>query len=109
MIVGYAIFGAAAFALFAIAGLRPHLPAATGVIIGSTVYGVAFSLIAGSVAASLAPARPLIHAGVVACIIAFGAAAALATRAEQESIWSQLMALLFMAPAVIIGAWLKKR
>ena len=109
MLVGYVIFAGAAFALFAIAGLQPHAPAATGVIIGSTVYGVAFSLIAGSVAASLSPARPLIHASVVAGIIAFGAAAALATRADQESIWSQLRALLFMAPAVIIGAWLKNR
>jgi hypothetical protein len=105
VLAGYAIFALSTFALFRISGQEAHAAASVRLIAVSVVYAGFFAFCAGYTAARLAPSRPLIHGGVIAAFIAIAALASLFARPEQGAIWSQLIALLVVAPAVLAGAY----
>jgi hypothetical protein len=109
VVVGYVIFAVAAVVLFQITGQAPHRPATTAFMIGSTVYSMGFAALGGSVAARLAPARPLQHAGLVSGVISLGAAVSLLTAPATDARWSQLAALVLMAPAAWFGGYWRVR
>jgi hypothetical protein len=109
VLVGYLIFGFSAVLLFQLAHVDPHQQPGIGFMIGSTVYGVVFAIAAGFTAAHIAGKRKLLNAGVVACIIALLALVSIFAQPGLPSYWSQIAAIVFMAPASILGGWIRAR
>jgi multisubunit Na+/H+ antiporter MnhE subunit len=99
---GYIIFGVSAALLFQLSGQLPHEAAPTGFKIGSIVWGAVFALVAGWLTARIASRRPAMHAGVLAGLIALGAVISMAA-APGDAMWSQVSALVVMAPCAWIG------
>lgn len=75
----------------------------------STVVGATFAFIGAYVAASLAKCRPLAHGFAVAVVIALGATASLFSTVGKGAIWTQVSALVLMAPSAALGGWLRGR
>ena len=109
VIVGYLIFALSAFALFQISGQPPHQATPAPFMAGSIVYGAVFALVGGYVAARLAKRRPLAHGLAVAAVLALGAAISLLSTRGKGAIWSQVAALVIMAPCAAIGGWLRAK
>jgi hypothetical protein len=105
---GYLVFGSSAALLFQMSGHLPHEPAPAGFKIGSIVWGAVFALIAGWLTARIAARRPATHAAVLAGLIALGAVVSLVA-GPGSAIWSQVSALLIMAPCAWIGGLLAGR
>jgi hypothetical protein len=104
VVAGYLVFGLSAVILFQVAGVDPHAQSTAGFKIFSVVWGVAFAIGAGFFAAKLAPRRPLWHAGIVAVLVALAAMVSLAGMSGTR--WTQIAAILFTTPSVILGGWL---
>jgi hypothetical protein len=99
---GYMVFAASAVLLFQVSGREPHEAASTTFKIGSVAWGAVSALVAGWLTARLAVRRGGTHAAVVAAIIAAGALVSLLMR-PADAIWSQVAALVIMAPCAWIG------
>ena len=107
-VVGFLIFMCASAVLFYAAGYDPYEPVARSFQVMSVAYGVVFALISGYVAAVISPAsngRPVL---MVALLIAVLAIVSLLTGEGVEA-WSQISALILMAPAVVVGGRLRNR
>ena len=104
VVAGYLVFGLSAVILFQVAGVDPHAQSSTGFKIFSIVWGIAFALGAGFFAAKLAPRRPLCHAGIVAALVAVAATVSVIGMSGTK--WTQLAAIVFTTPSVILGGWL---
>ena len=109
VIVGYLIFAVSAFAFFQISGQPPHQSAPVPIMIGSIAFGMAFALLGGFVAAWLARRRPLAHGVAVGTVLALGAAISLLNTMGKGAVWSQVSALVLMAPCAVLGGWLRLR
>jgi hypothetical protein len=109
VIVGYAIFAVSAGALFRLTGQDPHGEASVPFMVGATVYGVAFALLGGYVSGWIARRRPLAHGVAVAVLLALGAGVSLFFTLGKAHVWSQVAALVAMAPAAAFGGWLRGR
>ncbi len=105
---GYVIFAASAVLLFQLSGVDPHAPASAGFKIGSIVCGIVFALVAGWLTGRVAAQREGTHAAILAVVIALGALVSLLA-SRSGSIWSQVAALVFMAPAAWVGGVLGGR
>lgn len=99
---GYIVFGASGFLLFQLSGIDPHQPAPITFKIASIVWGCVFALIAGWLTARVAGKRPVVHAVILAALIALGALASIAAR-PGGAMWPQIAALALMAPSAWIG------
>lgn len=99
---GYMVFGASAFLLFQLSGIDPHQPAPITFKIASIIWGCVFALVAGWLTARLAGTRPVVHAVVLAALIALGALVSMVS-VRADAIWSQLSALTLMAPCAWLG------
>jgi hypothetical protein len=104
VVAGFLVFGLATVILLQVAGVDPHAQASTGFKVLSIVWGVAFALGAGFFTAKLAPRRPLWHAGIVAGLVALAAAVSLI--GADGSKWTQIAAIVFTTPSVILGGFL---
>ena len=109
IIVGYLVFGLSAVLLFQLAHVDPHQQPGVGFMIGSTLYGIVFAGAAGYVAARIAGKRELAIAGAVAGIIAFLALISILAQPGLPTYWSQLAAMILMAPAAVVGGWMRTR
>jgi len=109
VVVGYFIFALSAFAFFQITGQAPHQAAPVPIMLGSVALGMIFALLGGYVAARLAQRRPLAHGAAVALVLALGAAISLLSTLGKGAVWSQVAALLLMAPCAVLGGWLRFR
>jgi CBS-domain-containing membrane protein len=109
VLVGYLIFGASSVLLFLVAGIDPKQSPELGFRIWSTLYGISFALLGGYTAARIAGHKELWHASAVAIILALLAAISLIAQPSGSSIWSQIAALGFMVPAVILGGIVRSR
>jgi hypothetical protein len=109
VVLGYVVFAASAFAVFRLSGQAPHAPASVPFMLGTIASGVMFAAAGGYIAAWLAGRRPLAHAVAVALLLAAGALASLASTLGRGAIWSQVSALALMAPAAVLGGWLRAR
>ena len=109
VIAGYLVFGVATGLLFAVVSQDPHSVAGTGYMIGTTLYGAFFAALGGFLTASMANTSRMGHVAVLAGIIAGGAVVSILTRASDEAMWSQLAAIVIIAPAAILGGWIKAR
>lgn len=105
VIVGYVIFGVASVSLFVITERRPHDPAQLDFAIVATVYGMVAAFLAGLFAALIA-GRPDDRASrITAGLIALGAIVSMFTIPDGGDRWSQIAALLAMAPAALVGGF----
>ena len=102
VVAGYVVFAGSAALLFQLSGIDPHAPSSAGFKIGSIIWGVVFALVAGWLTARVAARRPGAHAAVLALLIAAGALISLLA-SSPASVWSQMAALVLMAPAAWIG------
>ena len=109
VIVGYMIFALGTFAFFRLSGQPPHAPAPVSVMLESSVCGMAFALLGGYVAGWLAGRRPFAHACAMAIVLLIGAAVSLFATLGKGAVWSQLAALILMAPCALLGGWLRAR
>lgn len=103
VIAGYLLFAVSAFLFFQLSGQRPHSAAAPAVMAASILVGVIAAFAGGFLAARLAGRKPLLHGVAVAIVLAAGATASLASTIGHGAIWSQVAALVLMAPAAALG------
>jgi hypothetical protein len=103
------IFALSGFLLFQVSGQPPHGEASVPFMIGATLYGMAFALCGGYVGGLVAGRRPLVHATAVAALLALVAAMSLISTLGKGAIWSQVCALVLMAPSAVVGGWLRER
>jgi hypothetical protein len=108
VIVGYLVFGVSAAAVFPLTGHDPHAPASPMFMFGMVVYGAVFAALGGYVAALIAGRRPRAHALAVGVLIALGSTVSLIA-SESDARWSQLAALVLMAPAAALAGMLRRR
>ena len=106
---GYVVFAGSAALLFQLSGQAPHAAASAAFKVGSIAWGCVFALVAGFVTAHIAGRRPSTHAAIVGALIATGALVSLALRASDGARWSQLAALILMAPCAWIGGVVARR
>ncbi len=107
VIVGYFVFAISAVLLFRLSHQETYAAATPVFMVGGIIYGVFFGMLAGYVAAALA--RQPSAAVAVAIIIVLGAVVSFTMRPAGAASWSQLAAVLFMAPAALVGGTLRAR
>jgi uncharacterized membrane protein YedE/YeeE len=101
-VLGYLLFAGSAFLLFHATNTDPHAPASISFEVSAVVYGMLFALLAGYIA-SLIGGRPhFVAAWIVGALIAAGAIVSMIMTVVS---WSQVTAVLFMAPAAVVGGW----
>ena len=108
VVAGYLVFGVSAALLFRFAGQAPHAEVPLAFMVWTTVYGMVFALVAGYVAAALAPSRPRRHAVIVAVLIAASALGSLVASPAGTSRWSQVTSLVCIAPCAALGGRLRR-
>ncbi len=108
VVTGYLVFAVPVIALYQVTGQPPHGEASVRFMIGASVYGVAFALLGGYLSGRIAGRRPLAHGVAMAAVLATLAAVSLAMTIGKGHIWSQVAALTLMAPAAVIGGWLRQ-
>ena len=101
-LLGYVIFAAPAALMFNLMGWDPHASASLGVIVASTVVGIVAAAVGGFVATRLGRARW--PGALVAALIVIGALISLVARPGGGAVWSQLVALLVLAPAALLAS-----
>ena len=109
ILIGYLVFGISAVILFQLSHVDPHQLPGVGFMIGSTIYGVVFAIAAGYTAARIAGKKELVYAGIVACLLALLAFISIIAQPGLQTHWSQIAAIIFMAPAAILGGWFRAR
>ena len=109
MVAGYLVFGFSAAALFAITGHDPHVPASMTFMVLTIVYGMFFAALGGFVAVAIARQPSPAAAAMVAALIAFGAGLSLIAQPGAGAVWSQLAALILMAPSALAGGIIRLR
>jgi len=105
VILGYLVFALAAVAFFRLSGQPPHAEAPLSIMLASILVGMVAAFAGGCLAAHLAGRRPLAHGVAVALVLALGAALSLASTLGHGAIWSQVAALVVLAPSAALGGW----
>jgi hypothetical protein len=101
--IGYVVFALSAVVLFRATGRDPHTQQDALFTAIAIVYGMAFAAAGGLISALIAGRRPVLHAAIVGAILALGAFASLVSRPGAGAIWSQLAAIVLMAPSALVG------
>ena len=109
VLVGYLIFAISAALLFSLTGQNPHAAASSQFMMLTTIYGMVFAAVGGYVAEWLAQAPRGERRLPLGVVIAVGARVSLITSPRQDARWSQIAALVLMAPSALIGGWLAVR
>ncbi|HEV2992754.1 MAG TPA: hypothetical protein VG759_30255 [Candidatus Angelobacter sp.] len=107
IIVGDLIFVGSAVLLFYLSRVDPHAPAPLGFMAISIAYGVGFALVSGFVAGLISHRRDLIAGMILALIIAVPALISMFSRPGAGALWSQISALVLMAPSGLVGDWIR--
>jgi hypothetical protein len=102
---GDAFFGLTAVLLFRMAGRDPHAPAPIELMLASVAVGVIAAAVGGWVTAAIASHHRREHAAVLGILIALGALISLVLRPGTGTIWTQVAAVVLMAPAALAGSW----
>lgn len=109
VLLGYMVFAVSALALFRLSGRDPHAAHDVPFMLWSVLYGVLFAALGGFLAAWVAESWEIEHALGVSCLIAVSGAISLLTQSADSAMWTQLAALLIMAPAALAGGYLRSR
>src|SRR5262245_23184310 len=108
VVAGYFVFAASAVLIFQLSGQEPHADAPLTFKIATVVWGAVFALVGGWLAAHVSVRRPATHPPAVAGVIALGAIVSIAAR-PSDALWSQLSAIVVMAPCAWLGGALAGR
>jgi putative membrane protein (TIGR04086 family) len=103
VMISYVVFAASAFLFFQLVGRDPHASQDAFFIAEATVFGMAMAVLGGFLAAWVAGRKPVLHALIVGALIFIGAVASLFTSPRTDATWSQISAIVFMAPSAILG------
>jgi putative membrane protein (TIGR04086 family) len=103
VVVGYLLFAVSAALLFLASGRDPHQEQGIGFVVFSVVYGMVFAAAGGYAAGAIAGRKPRLHGGAVALVLALGATVSFLAQPGAGSRWSQITALVLMAPAALVG------
>lgn len=109
VLAGYLVFGISAILLLQISGVDPRQEPEPGFRIWSAIYGVLFAFAGGYVAGWIAGRKEILHASAVALLLAVIATVSLIAQSDHGSLWSQVSALVFMAPAAVLGGVMRAR
>jgi len=109
VIVGYAFFAISAFLLFRLTGRDPHAPQDTLFVTEAVLFGMVMAALGGWIAGWIAGRRPVLHAGFVAFLVALGAVGSLISSPGEHANWSQVAALVLMAPSALVGGLIKAK
>ncbi len=104
VVVGYAVFAGTANLLFSLSGRDPHAAAPIFFMLLATLYGLIFAALGGYLAALIGGSRE----PAIALAVIIGAGALVSLILASGAHWSQLAALIFMAPAAFFGGKLIK-
>lgn len=107
VIAGYLVFAVSAVLLFQVSGIDPHARPELFLGVLSVVYGMAFAALAGFAAAALAKRHEILHASLVAGVMAVLAIVSLLTQIGEASAWSELATVFAMAPAAVLGGYVR--
>jgi fructose-specific phosphotransferase system IIC component len=102
VVFGYLFFELLWFELFHVTNTDPHAPASISFQLGAVIFGLLFALTAGFLASFIGGRPHFIAAWIAGGLIAL---TAVVIMIRYGVAWPQLMALLFMAPATVIGGW----
>lgn len=102
MVAGYVVFALSAVLIFQLTGRDPHADAPLTFKIATVVWGAVFALVAGFLAGHVSVRRPSAHAAGVAAVIAAGAIVSMLADPSGAR-WSQLAAVVVMAPCAWLG------
>ena len=102
IILGYLLFELSWFGLFRVTNTDPHAPASISFQIGSVVIGLLFAFLAGHLASFIGGRPHFIAAWIVGALVGLSAVVMMIRKGVA---WPQVTALLFMAPAVVVGGW----
>lgn len=109
VVLGYLVFALSAAAFFLLTGQPPHAPAPLSIMFGCIAVGIASAFLGGYLAARLAGRHPSAHGLAVALILALAATISLVSTVGHGAIWSQVAALVLMAPAAAVGGVARSR
>jgi hypothetical protein len=107
ILLGYLIFAIPSAVLFWVAGVDPHQESGIGFMAGSIFYGIFFAIAGGYMAARIAQRKEIVIACVVASVLAVLAAISIVAQPGLPTYWSQIAAIVSMAPAAVLGGWLR--
>jgi hypothetical protein len=102
VILGYLLFELLWLGLFRVTNTDRHAPASISFQAGAVVLGLLFALLAGYFAGFLGGRSHFIAAWIVGALIALSA---IVVMIRQGVAWPQMVALLFMSPATVIGGY----
>ena len=109
VLIGYLLFAVSTFLLFKFSGQPPHQTAPIEFMATVAIAGMFFSFLGGYVSGLLAGTKPLGHAIGVAVVLLLGASVSLVSTIGKGAIWSQLIAILLIAPGAVLGGWVRSR
>jgi hypothetical protein len=107
VIAGYLIFAVCSFALFRFSGHDPYAQATLAfkaIVIG---LGVVFAAAGGFVASTIARRNPVAHGAALGFLIALIATISLRSLPPSGHGWTQISAIVAMAPAAVLGSALR--
>ena len=108
VVAGYFVFAVSAVLLFQLSGRQPHADAPLTFKIATVVWGAVFAMVGGWLAAHVAVRQPATHAACVGALIA-GLATASIIASPSTVIWTQIAAIVVMAPCAWLGGVLAAR
>ncbi len=101
-VLGFLLFGLLWRGMFAVTNTDPHAPANLLFEFGVIVFGLLFALLAGFLASFIGGRPHFIAAWIVGALITL---TSIVVMFNQGIAWPQMSALLFMAPAAVVGGW----
>ena len=105
---GYVVFAISAVLVFQLSGRDPHASAPLAFRVATIVWGAVFAMVGGWLAAHISVRRPALHGAIVAVVIAVLALASMVADSSGAR-WSQLAAIVVMAPCAWLGGALAAR
>ena len=109
VLVGFLMFSVGAVLLFNVTGRPPDIWPGAPFATFAIVYGGVFALLAGYIAARLAPRAPLLHAAAMAVLLLGVSAGSYLIQPPGASPWSLIATILVSSPAALLGGYLRHR
>ena len=101
-VLGYLLFELLWRGVFTVTNTDPHAPASIAFQFCAIVCGLMFALLAGYMASFIGGRAHFVAAWIVGALIAL---TAIVVMVSKGLAWVQMVALLFMAPAAVVGGW----
>lgn len=102
IVLGYLLFELLWFGVFRVTNTDPHAPASISFQLGAVVFGLLFALLAGYLASFIGGRPHFVAAWIVGALVVV---TAVVNMIRNSVAWPEIAALLFMAPAAVVGGW----